>query len=1181
MLTSSFAGSLQVSFLTASVSDATAMCAVQPERSGAGQSRRETQSVAALGSFTATLAVSRSTEPLLVFYGRDTGHVDVGWMRLSALDQPFFSAMAHESVLLPFASKRAARVGVLVPSPPHINRVACLLGDADVVFIEAVPEGDGAPRRVGSAISLPFGLKFSAAFRAHAWLATRGTLLVGTTTGSVVEVDPRTARTRVVLSEDAPVHQVDVVASMARAADTAAEKPAWDGDAGGVCFVTVSTAKRTLIAVDDCRAGVASAPLEQRWGDGGDSVPNVVGSKQRAEGLFGGCCVAPPVMPLRDAPAIEEDVTAAEEEQGPQFFVARPKCRMFAGDPATGAVAQTIKLPAHGFELGALTSLFGRLNAAATDDGGGDAAEGDQPPSAALLLHEGPSHVAIVNTQQAEWHATIAVPCEHDDRPVEAMTAAFLAFGCFYVGLCDTGAVFAAPVAPIPKVTVAAVAKRVTVALCPTDVVEGASDAGCSTATNDDSDGEESPTDHTDDDVDGGDDDDEAQLGDDGVYPVTPDALSTPDAVTPDAVPINPAVTPAPLRVSLTEDALRAAGRPAAPGPQPTQSPQKALPSPFTPAAGASRAVPAFELLPPDDALYFQRLEDEMVRLYLRCGAKLGAAAAAAAAAAARDGDEPSAKAVSVEGLPHADGVDLLLAMKPFLWALTPAIRAAEGERVKSRARRRPASGLFWNSETVVRIVYILRCALAICVRHDTEQALPGAEGDDAAPIALNDPDAAAVDGGVLRGLPTAVHSAVIPSMSRDGTTALNTLTAVSKEELPVSHYDRLAAVIVATLKALSAQDEGNVEAICRDIFLWHRVSRSDGFVSDAALMHYRQRLGVDAAGTVIDGLFPLLDSAQVNTWVHRRQRLTILENHIVNGDAACVSLIRESACCLAHSVFYLPFLGATLPSKAQQIAVALFPVVPVSFMVWAMSAYVQLQAHNIIGQCRQRPAQGICPEETQDFLCDYVVLLLQLEGERSVYRGAVGTFSCLRVLLERRQAVMRRFVETNGEQFPDERRRAAARQEAAESGKKLKYLDIWIDDITAAGGGRRHLRQHRTETQKLFTEYEYHRGIFGLQLVDQCVDDAVIAGRLDSLLPLFGTLDGPCDRDWVYLFMTARDHKLLDMSFVLCLSCLHRPTQVNFLIRSAFPFIDDATTASDPQLCVVRNKLSVLLRGS
>ena len=101
--------------------------------------------------------------------------------------------------------------------------------------------------------------------------------------------------------------------------------------------------------------------------------------------------------------------------------------------------------------------------------------------------------------------------------------------------------------------------------------------------------------------------------------------------------------------------------------------------------------------------------------------------------------------------------------------------------------------------------------------------------------------------------------------------------------------------------------------------------------------------------------------------------------------------------------------------------------------------------------------------------------------------------------------------------------------------------------------------------------------GAVELNAVGATILDQIQSDRIDLLLPLFQLPDVITESHWIALFTGAHQHNQMDKAMLLCLTVVNAPKRVRYLIRRAFPQLDEPLQ-TDQQLKEVAKKLTVLI---
>jgi hypothetical protein len=306
----------------------------------------------------------------------------------------------------------------------------------------------------------------------------------------------------------------------------------------------------------------------------------------------------------------------------------------------------------------------------------------------------------------------------------------------------------------------------------------------------------------------------------------------------------------------------------------------------------------------------------------------------------------------------------------------------------------------------------------------------------------------------------------------------------------------------------------------------------------------------------------PQLDVPGTDNWQPDGPITSASEKCLMSGDPAVLALLANDAHPLCAAHYYFPYLIAVLPSKAVGFVIDRFPKLTVRYAHWAFSGHVQSQAVSALrkhGSKLNRPAPG----DLADCCCD-IVLGLLLQYRDAIVKQGKCFEKCVEVLLERRSTIL----SVDAQQQP-----AAA---SVAITKKLRRLEDTVIDLLRSSP--LNLIAAFPQLRSTMDRLAFPQGTIELNAVGATIVEQVKNDRIDLLLPLFQlTGDAITESHWISLFTAAHQNNLMDKAMFLCLTVVNAPKRVRYLIRRAFPHLDEPQQA-DQQLRDVAKKLSVLI---
>ncbi len=286
---------------------------------------------------------------------------------------------------------------------------------------------------------------------------------------------------------------------------------------------------------------------------------------------------------------------------------------------------------------------------------------------------------------------------------------------------------------------------------------------------------------------------------------------------------------------------------------------------------------------------------------------------------------------------------------------------------------------------------------------------------------------------------------------------------------------------------------------------------------------------------------------------------LSPVEKALVAGNPEAMELLAGDAFPLCAAHCYFPYVVAVLPSKTLAFVTARFPKLTVRFSHWACSGHVQSQVVTALRKCGCKQLTRLAPADLADCSCDIVLGLLAQFRELIVSHGK-SFEKCVEVLLERRSTIL----------AVDETPAGPV------ATRKLRRLDDTVVDMLRATS--LNLLVVFPQLRSMMDRHGFPLGTVelnavGATIVEQCRND-----RIDLLLPLFQLPnDVITESHWIALFTAAHQSELMEKAMFLCLTVVQVPRRVRYLIRRAFPQLDEPQQP-DQQLREVAKKLCVLI---
>jgi hypothetical protein len=462
----------------------------------------------------------------------------------------------------------------------------------------------------------------------------------------------------------------------------------------------------------------------------------------------------------------------------------------------------------------------------------------------------------------------------------------------------------------------------------------------------------------------------------------------------------------------------------------------------------------------------------------------------------------------------HPDGA-AIDDLRRFVADVVPAMRQAELERARGRGSRREGYQLFWQEEWADRAAaLVVRCVRGMVAQHRQQPFGPEYE------LSLN-----------VRHLLNGLGSL---ASQTDGLEA-SASTTEDGQDLLVTPFDLTAVEAVSALRALNASGD-HISETCAALLSWHRLevpsipglggvaslspspslggrggeatapTDNGGSVfralhASAGVQRFRQQLAFDTAALTVAGRLPALASPEAaERWVRAppRRQSSETEVAILNSDPSVVRLLEPSSA-LPLVLVYLPYLIATLPSKAIQVAIAHFPTLPGTCFEWACSPDVQRLAAKVLKVANPRfdvSAIAGAALDNASLAVDYYMLLMQLEPER-LFARAVPTAAAIRFLASRRRELVKPALQ--------HRPRDAEQSEAFR--REVRQTALLVE--SAVADGRAALDEHAPHRGLLVAllvldgECCCPATIARHDLIRAAVDVAIATGRLDMLFPI------------------------------------------------------------------------------
>ena len=302
----------------------------------------------------------------------------------------------------------------------------------------------------------------------------------------------------------------------------------------------------------------------------------------------------------------------------------------------------------------------------------------------------------------------------------------------------------------------------------------------------------------------------------------------------------------------------------------------------------------------------------------------------------------------------------------------------------------------------------------------------------------------------------------------------------------------------------------------------------------------------------------PQLDVPATDSWAPESPTLSPLERGLIVGDPAAVGLLSAESQPLCFAHYYFPYLVAVLPSKAACFVLDRFPKLSIRFTQWACSGHVQSQVVAALRKCGCK-LNRLSPDDLADCSCDIVLSLLHQFRDMIVNHGKCFE-KCIEVLLDRRNTILSVESVTPSQLLTT---------------KKVRRLEETVIDMLRSS--TLNLALLFPKLRAMMDRLSFPLGAVELNAVGATILDQIQSDRIDLLLPLFQLPDVITESHWIALFTGAHQHNQMDKAMLLCLTVVNAPKRVRYLIRRAFPQLDEPLQ-TDQQLKEVAKKLTVLI---